>query len=187
MLKRDGYAGLTMAKVASASGQNKALIAYYFGSKEGLVAAVARAVAEEIVSHMVAAVSAPRRAEEMVRRLTEGAWSLMDRDEGLQRIYFDLTSQSVVEPRVSAIMIEMKEGFRAVMREFLRSLEDGPDDDDLGAAAVYLIAGVEGLMLERLDRGESPELSRAREIFIASASAAIRGRGTDRTDGRAIG
>ena len=48
----------------------------------------------------------------------------MDRDEGLQRVYFDLASQSVVEPEVGEIMLEMKEGHRAILRELLRGLPD---------------------------------------------------------------
>jgi hypothetical protein len=38
------------------------------------------------------------------------------------------------------------------------------------AASVYVIAGIEGLALERLDRGETPALKQARELFVDSAS-----------------
>ena len=48
VLKDDGYAGMTTAKVAARSGQNKALISYHFGSKQGLVAEVASGVAQAI-------------------------------------------------------------------------------------------------------------------------------------------
>ena len=41
-LLAEGYAGLTIAKVAARAGENKALIAYHFGSKHGLVAAAGR-------------------------------------------------------------------------------------------------------------------------------------------------
>ena len=48
ILKSDGYTGLTTARVAELAGQNKALISYHFGGKQGLVAEVARGVAELI-------------------------------------------------------------------------------------------------------------------------------------------
>ena len=55
VLMADGYAGLTTAKVAARSGQNKALISYHFGSKQGLVAAVghelSEAITEELLDH----------------------------------------------------------------------------------------------------------------------------------------
>jgi AcrR family transcriptional regulator len=173
VLKRDGYAGLTTAKVAAASGQNKALIAYYYGSKRGLVAAVARRVSERLTDEILGGVGEPATATELVEGLTQGLWRAMDRDAGLQRVYFDLVSQAVVEPEVGGIMIEMKHGHRAILRELVRALGLRIEADRLDGIAVFLIAGLEGLSLERLDRGDSPALERASEIFIASAVAAI--------------
>jgi AcrR family transcriptional regulator len=168
VLKSDGYAGLTTAKVAAASGQNKALISYYYGSKQGLVAAVARRVSERITEEVLGGLGEPATLDELVAELAAGVWRAMDRDEGLQRVYFDLASQSVVDPEVGRIMREMKEGHRAILRELLRGLEDGPAERDLDAAAIYLVAGLEGLSLERLERGDTPALRRARELFVRS-------------------
>jgi AcrR family transcriptional regulator len=173
VLKRDGYAGLTTAKVAAASGQNKALIAYYFGSKQGLVEAVARRVSDTIVEEVLGGIGKPRTPVELVRRLADGVWRVMDRDEGIQRVYFDLASQSVVEPGVSAIMREVKQGYRQILRDLLGGLDRSPAPADLDPIAVLLIAGIEGLALERLDQGETPELRKARDLFVRSASAAI--------------
>ena len=176
VLKRDGYSGMTTAKVAAASGQNKALIPYYFGSKQGLVAAVARRVSETLTDEILGQVGEPGSARELVEAITNGLWRAMDRDAGLQRVYFDLSSQAVVESEVGGIMIEMKQGHRAILRELLRGLGLGLDGDELDGIAIFLIAGLEGLSLERLDRGDSPALASASEIFIASAVAAIEGR-----------
>lgn len=175
VLKRDGYAGLTLAKVAAASGQNKALIAYYFGSKQGLVAAVARQVRELIIGEVLGGLGEPRTAEELVQGVVDGVWRVMDKDPGLQRVYFDLASQSVVHEEVRAIMREMKEDFRAVLRQLLLALDDGPSGKDVDAMAVLLVAGCEGLSLEHLDRGDTAELSKARELFVASAARQIDG------------
>ena len=109
--------------------------------------------------------------------LVDGIWAVLERDERVQRVYFDLASQSVVEPRVREIMREMKEDFRAILRELLRGLDDGPPRRDLDAAAVYLVAGIEGLSLEWLDRGETAELEQAKELFVRSAATAIRANG----------
>ncbi len=175
VLKEDGYAGLTTAKVAAAAGENKALIAYHFGSKQGLVAEVARRVSETIVAEVLGAIGEPSSADELVRGLTAGVWRLVDRDPGLQRVYFDLASQSVVDPEVKRIMAEMKASFRAILGDLMRGVDDGPPPQRAAAAAVFLIAGVEGLSLERLDRGDTPELRRARAMFERSAPAAIAG------------
>jgi TetR/AcrR family transcriptional regulator, transcriptional repressor of bet genes len=173
VLKAEGYAGLTTAKVAARSGQNKALIAYHFGSKQGLVAAVGRELAESITAEVIGGLERTATVEDLVRGVMAGLWRVMDRDERLARLYFDLAAVSVVEPGVRAVMREMKDSWRAVVAELLRGAEHGPPPRRAPAAAVYLIAGLEGLALERLDRGETKALAGAKEMFVRSATAAI--------------
>jgi hypothetical protein len=115
----------------------------------------------------------PHTAEALVEGTVAGIWRVMERDDGLGRVYFDLASQSAVEAPVRAIMAEMKAGFRAVLVELLGSLGGVPPPSRRGAIAVFLIAGIEGLALERLDSGETPDLSRARRIWTHSAAQAI--------------
>lgn len=166
VLKEDGYAGLTTAKVAARSGQNKALIGYHFGSKQGLVAAVGRELAESITAEVIGGLRPADTTEEVVRGLMDGLRRILDRDERLARLYFDLAAVSVVEPDVRATMQEMKAFWRQVVGSLLQGSE---------AASVYVIAGLEGLALERLDRGETPALTSARELFVRSASAVLSG------------
>jgi AcrR family transcriptional regulator len=173
VLRSDGYVGLTTAKVAAKSGQNKAMISYYFGSKRGLVAATARRVSETLTARVLAEVDGAGTSGELVNSMTDALWEMMDRDPGLQRVYFDLSSHAVVDKEVGGIMLEMKEGHRAIAREVLRGLEMEIAADELDAIAIFIISGLEGLPLERLDRGDSPALRRAREIFIRSAIEAI--------------
>ena len=165
--------GLTTAKVAARSGENKALISYHFGSKDGLVKAVGREVGQSITAEVVEELGDPREVEQLVRGVLDGLWRVMDRDERIARLYFDLAAVSVVEPEVRAAMQEIKAGFREVLIELLAATDDGPGRRRGEAAAVFLIAGVEGFALERLDRGETPALRRAREMFVSSAAAAL--------------
>jgi AcrR family transcriptional regulator len=164
VLKEEGYAGLTTAKVAARSGQNKALIAYHFGSKQGLVAAVGHEVSESITAEVLGGLGATDTVEDVVRGLMDGLSRILDRDERLARLYFDLAAVSVVEPDVRAVMHEMKASWRRIVGGLLGGSE---------AASVYVIAGLEGLALERLDRGETPSLRKARELFVSSASAVL--------------
>lgn len=172
VLKADGYAGLTTAKVAARSGQNKALISYHFGSKDGLVAEVGRELAASITEEVIGGLGRTRTVADVVRGVLAGLWRVMDRDTRLARLYFDLAAVSVVEPEVRAVMREMKGQWRQVLRELLARASDGPRRSaDAEAASVYVLAGLEGLALERLDRGETPALERARELFVRSAAA----------------
>jgi len=173
VLKADGYAGLTTAKVAARSGQNKALISYHFGSKQGLVAAVGLEVAQSITAEVLERLRHDESVDELVSNVLAGLWRVMDRDERLARLYFDLAAVSVVEPDVRTVMREMKDLWRDVLCRRLLSAADGPPASKAGSGAVFMIAGLEGLMLERLDRGETAALDGACKLFVASVTAVL--------------
>jgi AcrR family transcriptional regulator len=173
VLKAEGYAGLTTAKIAAHSGQNKALIGYHFGSKQGLVAAVGRELAESITEEVIGGLGRTDTVAEIVAGVMDGLWRVMDRDERLARLYFDLAAVSVVEPDVREVMREMKASWRQVTAGLLTAAEDGPAKRDAEAAGIYVLAGIEGLVLERLDRGETRALERAMRMFVNSAAGAL--------------
>ena len=170
ILKREGYTGLTTARVADLAGQNKALISYHFGGKQGLVAEVARGVAELITSRTRESIAGAHDGSELAAALVDAVFGIIEEDDGIQRVYFDLISHSVVDERVGEIMADMKSRFRAVLGERLREIAPGQSAADGEAASVFLIAGVEGLALERLERGETPALRRARKLWVRSAA-----------------
>ncbi len=164
VLKAEGYAGMTTAKVAARSGENKALIAYHFGSKQGLVAAAAREVAEAITEEVLSGLKDTDSAEGVIGGVLDGLWRVLDRDDRLARLYFDLAAVAVVEPGVREVTAEM----RALWRRTLAELLDAPE-----AITVFVMAACDGLALERLERGETPALRRARALFLRSATAAV--------------
>lgn len=166
VLKAEGYAGLSIAKVAAKAGENKALIAYYFGSKQGLVAATGRQLGEMISEEILGGLRNAGSAEEIVRGAADGLWDLMDRDERLPRVYFDLNAVSVVSDDVRGVMREVKAAWRRVLSDLL----DTGDDE---TAAILIIAGLEGLSLERIERGDTEALRSARERFIRATVAEI--------------
>jgi AcrR family transcriptional regulator len=169
VLKREGYAGMTTAKVAARSGQNKALIGYHFGSKEGLVAAAAREVSTSMTQELLAGIGDLTSTDELARELADGLSRITKRDPGLPRLYFDLASQSIADSEVRTIVGEMRHGYRTVLEELLREL--GVKRAAAEATAVYLIACLEGLALEQLERGETAALRQAQQLFVRSAGA----------------
>jgi AcrR family transcriptional regulator len=170
VLEREGYAGLTTAKVAARSGENKALISYHYGSKQGLLAEAARQMRTEITDEVLAGIQGVENAEDLARGLVDALWGIADRDPGLARVYFDLEAQPGSDPEVRQILDDMKDGYLEVIREVLGGL---PGERDVEAAAIWLMAMLEGLTLERLDHGDTPVMERARELFVRSASAAL--------------
>jgi hypothetical protein len=77
----------------------------------------------------------------------------------------------VVEDDVRAILRDVKARWRAVIADLLRAA--GVPARSIGPAGILIMAGLEGLTLERIERGETAGLARARKLFVSSASRAI--------------
>ena len=169
VLKAEGYAGLSIAKVAAAAGENKALIGYHYGSKQGLVVAVGREVGDSITEAVVAGIGEATSIEGVVRGVIDALWEILDRDVRIARVYFDLTAVSVVEPEVREVMQEVRAGWRRVLARMLREAEPRMSAAEARTAALFVHTGVEGLVLERLEAGDGAELRRARALFLAAA------------------
>ncbi len=173
VLKAEGYAGLSIAKVAATAGENKASIAYHFGSRQGLVAAVGREVGDSITEEVVTGIGEARSIEDVVAGVVDAVWTVMDRDVRIARVYFDLTAVSVVERNVREVMQEVRAEWRRVLARMLREADPRLSPGAARTAALFVHTGVEGLVLERVEAGESAELRRARELFQRSAARAI--------------
>jgi TetR/AcrR family transcriptional repressor of bet genes len=173
VLKAEGYAGASIAKVAARAGENKALVAYHFGSKQGLVAAVARELGEMITDEVVSAIGAARTPDGVIRGVADGTQRVLERDPRLARLYFDLSAVSVVEDEVRSVLREVKDLWRRTLTEFLD--EAGVPARERKPAVLLVMAGIEGLALEHIERGETPELRRARALFVRVATDAIAG------------
>jgi AcrR family transcriptional regulator len=159
--------------VAVRAGENQALIAYHFGSKDGLVAAAAAALGERITESVLAGVSGTRSSRGILAGILDALGEMLSKDERLGRLYFDLNAVAVVEDEVRAALRTVKDQWRAVLRGLL--LEAGAPRRRIDAATILVIAGVEGLVLERLERGETRELAGARRLFVEGAASVIDG------------
>ena len=171
VLKADGYAGLTIAKVAAAAGESKALVSYHFGSKQGVVAAAARELGRIITEDVLDGLEGATTVEQVVGGATDGIWRILSRDPRLPRAYFDLNAVSVVEDDVRSVMREIKSQWRDVLAGLLR--DAGLDSRRVPGATVFVIAALEGFSLEWIERGDTADLRRARELFVGATVAAL--------------
>jgi AcrR family transcriptional regulator len=171
VLKESGYAGLTIAKVAAASGESKPLVSYHFGSKDGLVAAAGRELGQEITREVLDGLEGATTVEAIVAGAAGALWSLIERDERLPRVYFDLNAVSVVDSGIRDVLREIKAAWREVISGLLLEAKPPVAGASVGAVTTLLIAGLEGLTLERIERGETRELEDARTLFVSSVCA----------------
>ena len=170
VIKAEGYAGTSLAKVAARAGESKGLVAYHYGSKQGLVAEVARSVAETITDVVLTELDRVDDVEGIIGATADGVERVLDDDVRLARVYFDLAAVSVVDPKIRSAIAEINEGWRAVLIERLTAA--GLAAAKARVLTVMVIAGIQGLALERIERGKTDELRRARDLFVRSAVAA---------------
>ncbi|HKH42790.1 MAG TPA: TetR/AcrR family transcriptional regulator [Solirubrobacterales bacterium] len=171
VLKSDGYAGLTIAKIATRADESKPLVAYHYGSKQGLVQAAGRSIAEMITDEVLDAVDGATTVEAVIRGVDAGVERVLDDDERVARIYFDLAAVSVVEPKVRRTIAEVNAQWREVLVRLLTEASDGLTPARARVLTVMVIAAMQGMTLERIERGATPERKRARELFIRCAVA----------------
>ncbi len=170
-LLEEGYAGLTYAKVADRAGENKSLISYYFDSRQGLVAAVAGLIGEQLTQEVLAEIRGSTQAAELSEGLVRGIWQVMDEDPRVARLYFDLSAVSVVDDQVREALREVKARWREVIGEYLAKA--GVPANQIDATAAYLLAGTQGLAIERLDEEDPERLEAACRLFVRASSLAI--------------
>jgi AcrR family transcriptional regulator len=174
VLKSEGYAGLTIAKVAAGAGESKPLVAYHYGSKQGLVEAAGRSIAEMITAAVLDAIDGASTVEAVVRGVDAGVERVLDDDERIARLYFDLAAVSVVEPEVRQTIAHANRQWRDVLVRLLTEASDGLAPAHARVLTVMVVSAVQGMTLERIERGATRERKRARELFIRTAVAAAR-------------
>jgi AcrR family transcriptional regulator len=174
VLKSEGYAGLTIAKVAAGAGESKPLVAYHYGSKQGLVQAAGRSIAEMITAAVLDAIDGASTVEAVIRGADAGVERVLDDDERIARLYFDLAAVSVVEPEVRQTIAEANRQWRDVLVRLLTEASDGLAPSQARVLTVMVVSALQGMTLERIERGATRERKRARELFIRTAVAAAR-------------
>lgn len=124
---------------------------------------MAELIGERITGEVLEVIRGTSRVEDLTEGLVRGLWNVMDEDPRVARLYFDLSAVSVIDDRVRGALREVKARWRTVIAAYLT--ESGVNPDQIEAASVYLLAGIEGLAIERLDEKDSEGLKVASRMF----------------------
>jgi len=125
-----------------------------------------------ITDEVLAAIDGAETVEAVIRGVDAGVERVLDDDERVARLYFDLAAVSVVDPEIRRTIAEVNEQWREVLVRLLTEASDGLPRGKARVLTVMVISGMQGMTLERIERGATPERKRARELFIRSAVAA---------------
>jgi AcrR family transcriptional regulator len=160
LLARSGYNSLSVEAIGREAGENKALIRYYFGSKNGLIVALVDWLISETLWHARRRSSGMSGEESPSQVVVETSEALLD-DPPSYRLFFDLLPRVLENPSMTRQFAEL---YRAYRDQNVRTLWAGPPEDtpvvvrDIAAMTVAL---ADGLAVQILAEPGSVDVSRA--------------------------
>ena len=148
IIATDGFDALTLNAVSAASGENKAMISYYFGNKAGLVAAVLDSVIhdEYIASQdRMKDVDPKRRTQRLVEEMRR-----MDAAVEEFRMFFELLPQVLRDETLRRRIALLYKWYWSVKIEWLgiTNPSDALEDPELLGLAQILSAVIDGLAIQ---------------------------------------
>jgi len=160
-----GIADLSLRQLAAALGTSHRMLLYHFGSRDGLLVAVTRAVEER---ERAALADSIRRAED-VRRF----WARIS-DPSLwpqERLFFELYARALRgRPGTEGFLDGVVDSWTAELAAAM--VANGADPADARVDARLGVAVTRGLLLDLLATGDRAGVTEAFERFVSRAEAA---------------
>lgn len=158
LLASEGYAGLSMRRVAQDVGMSLSNVQHYYASKEQLLEALLLTTMDEFQAKMdrIAVAMAGRPQVERFLRTVD---MFLDEitDPTMHAIFFEIWALASRHPFASNLMGKMIGRERRAVYGLIRGLNPAINDEAAMERAVLIVAQIQGLMLFRLDRHARPE------------------------------
>lgn len=155
-----GYAGVTLERIAAHAGVSKGTLVYYFGSKEGLLAAVMRRFVRTVA---VATRRALRRApgpQDRLRAYVDNQFYTLESTRRFSTVYLDFLAASTRDPALMALQRAFVEETHRLDLELV-----GPASAHAAERARQLRAVVDGLSVRFLS-DPAPDLRQYRQLCL---------------------
>jgi len=160
-----GIADLSLRQLAAAIGTSHRMLLYHFGSREGLLIAVTKAVEEQQRTALLESLTTVQDARESWARLSDPQlWPQ-------ERLFFELYAHALRgRPGNEGFLDGIVESWVAPIADAL--VAAGADEPTARADARLSVAVVRGLLLDLLATGDRAGVTEAYERFLEQVSAA---------------
>ena len=152
VLKRDGFAGLSVGAVAKAADENKSTILYHFGDKAGLVTALTDSMISNMQSKLLPLIEEKSRRGNRIRTLMEVHRSIA-RDSEYWRTLYDLLPHITRDRRLHARFKALMDWYYGVILRTLGLPDESKDNTDAHLVASLMLSVLEGFAMQRLLMG----------------------------------
>ena len=153
LLAAEGYAGLSMRRVAQAAGMSLSNVQHYYGSKDLLLEALLLTTMDAFQARMDDIAAAMSERSQLERFLSTVDMFLDElTDPVTHALFFELWALASRNPFASSLMDKMLGRERKTVYKLIRGLNPALSDEETMQRAILVVAQVEGLMLFRLDK-----------------------------------
>jgi AcrR family transcriptional regulator len=153
LLAEEGYAGLSMRRVAQAAGMSLSNVQHYYGSKDQLLEALLLTTMDTFQARMDGIAAAMSERSQMERFLSTVDMFLEEiTDPVIHALFFEIWALASRNAFASNLMDKMLGRERKTVYKLIRGLNPAISDDETMQRAILMVAQIEGLMLFRLDK-----------------------------------
>jgi AcrR family transcriptional regulator len=155
LLAAEGYAGLSMRRVAADVGISLSNVQHYYKSRDALLEALLLYTMDLFQKKMDGIAAAMTGASPIDRFLSTCDMFLEEiTDPVTHAIFFELWALASRNAFASGLMDKMLARERKTIFNMIRGLNPAIDDQEYMQRAVLMVAQIEGLMLFRLNKAE---------------------------------
>jgi AcrR family transcriptional regulator len=158
LLAAEGYAGLSMRRVAAEVGISLSNVQHYYQSKDALLEALLLYTMDLFQKKMDGISAAMTSASRIDQFLSTCDMFLEEiTDPVTHAIFFELWALASRNAFASRLMDKMLARERKAIFHLIRGLNPAIDDEEYMQRAILMVAQIEGLMLFRLNKAERRE------------------------------
>lgn len=153
LLAAEGYAGLSMRRVAQAAGMSLSNVQHYYASRDLLLEALLLTTMDAFQARMDDIAAAMSERSQLERFLSTVDMFLDElTDPVTHALFFEIWALASRNPFASSLMDKMLGRERKTVYNLIRGLNPALSDEETMQRAILVVAQVEGLMLFRLDK-----------------------------------
>ena len=158
LLAAEGYAGLSMRRVAQESGMSLSNVQHYYASKDVLVEALLLYIMDVFQAKMDS-IAVGMAGRPQVERFQTTVDMFLEEitDPVMHAVFFEIWALASRHPFASALMGKMMARERKAIYGLIRGLNPALSDEQTMQRSVLIVAQIQGLMLFRLDRLGRPQ------------------------------
>jgi AcrR family transcriptional regulator len=149
LLARSGYNSLTVEAIGQEAGENKALIRYYFGSKNGLLLALVDGLVSDTLWHARRRLSALSSSEDRASLVVETLEAILSDTQSYHLLY-DLLPHLLQNPTMTRQLAELYRGYRDLNTQALWGDRTERAPQIVRDVAAMTVAVTDGLALQLL-------------------------------------